>query len=113
MFYTELVRRHLKPVALDGCRNRFQTGAPAALTKFIGVNEIIRSLTALGAIKRHRPGHAANAEPASTGLTFDPLSEFARYVSLRIRFIWSSRFGGFEEKRPGTQPHSQARYSVD
>src|ERR1700719_5180181 len=98
-------RLELRVVALDGCRDRLQAGAPAALTNFVGVDEVIGSLPALGTFDRHGPGNTANIEAASASLAFDPFAEFPGKISPGGLFVWRERFVTREEKRPGTQPH--------
>ena len=74
-------RLELRVVALDGCRDRPQAGAPAALTNFVGIDEVIGSLAALGAFDWHGAGNTANIEAASASLAFDPFAEFPGKVS--------------------------------
>jgi hypothetical protein len=93
-------------VALDRCRRRPQAGAPAALTNFVGIDEVIGSLLALGTFDGHGSGNTANIESASASLAFNPFAEFPGKVSPGGLFVRVERFIGCEEKRPGAQPQS-------
>ena len=92
-------------VALDRCRDRPQAGAPATLTDFVGIDEIIGSLAALGAFDGHGAGNTANVETTSASLAFNPFAEFPGKISPGGLFVRGEGFIGREEKRPRTQPH--------
>ena len=108
-----VVGGELRVISLDGCRDRLQAGTPAALTNFIGIDEIVGSLAALGAFDWHGPGHTANVEPASPGLTFNPFAEFPGDVSPGTLLFRGARFIGGQEERSRTQPQGQAYCNDD
>src|ERR1700730_13988436 len=93
----------LRVVALDRGRHRPQAGAPAALANFVGIDEVIGSLAALGAFAWHGAGNTANIEAASASLAFNPFAEFPGKISPGGLFVRGWRRIRREEKRPGTQ----------
>ena len=89
----------LRAVFLGRGGNRLESGAPASLAHFIGIDEIIGRLSALLAFQWHGPRNAAHVQPARAGLPLDPLDEFHGHVAVMIRIRLFRR----KEKRPGTK----------
>jgi len=105
--------RALEPVLLGGtlllCGDGMPTEAraPATITDFVRVHEVIRRFAAFGTFERHRPRHSANVQTMCTGAHLNPLAELCCCVPL-VQLV---RLLACEEKRPRTkEDHQPCRY---
>jgi len=99
--------RALEPVLLGGDGMPTEARAPATITDFVRVDEVIRRFAAFGTFERHRPRHSANVQAMCTGAHLDPLAELCCCVPL-VQLV---RLLACEEKRPRTkEDHQPCRY---
>ena len=105
--------RALEPVLLGGtlllCGDGMPTEAraPATITDFVRVHEVIRRFAAFGTFERHRPRHSANVQTMWTGSHLNPLAELCCCVPL-VQLV---RLLACEEKGPRTkEDHQPCRY---
>jgi hypothetical protein len=105
--------RALEPVLLGGTAllsgdgMQAEARAPATITDFVRVDEVIRRFAAFGTFERHRPRHSANVQAMCTGAHLDPLAELCCCVPL-VQLV---RLLACEEKRPRTkEDHQPCRY---
>jgi len=81
--------------------------APATITDFVRVHEVIRRFAAFGTFERHRPRHSANVQTMCTGSHLNPLAELCCCVPL-VQLV---RLLACEEKGPRTkEDHQPCRY---
>jgi hypothetical protein len=91
--------RALEPVLLGGDGMPTEARAPATITDFVRVDEVIRRFAAFGTFERHRPRHSANLQAMCSGSHLNPLAELCCCVAL-VQLV---RLLAFEEKRPRTK----------
>ena len=92
-----------RSVLLGGDGMPTEARAPATITDFVRVDEVIRRFTAFGTFERHRPRHSANVQAMCTGSQLNPLAEFC----CRVPLVQLVRLLTCEEKRPRTKEDHQ------
>jgi hypothetical protein len=96
-----------RTVLLGGDGMPTEARAPATITDFVRVDEVIRRFAAFGTFERHRPRHSANVQAICTGSHLNPLAE----LCCRVPLVQLVRLLTCEEKRPRTkQDHQPRRY---
>src|ERR1700732_4574579 len=95
--------RALEPVLLGGDGMPTEARAPATITDFVRVDEVIRRLAAFGTFERHRPRHSANVQTMCTGAQLNPLPE----LRCRVPLVQFAGLLACEEKRPRTKEDNQ------